>query len=239
MRTIVTSSRRLSRVPHKERVIVRKLKVSTFVTLDGVMQAPGGPEEDRSGGFTQGGWSVGYWDDRMGQVMVDFMGRPFELLLGRRTYEIFAAYWPHSSEPGAEALNSARKHVASRTLKDVEWNNSALIKGDVPKYVSELKKQSGPEIQVHGSGDLIQTLLRNDLVDEFHVWTFPVLLGSGKRLFAGGAIPAGLKVVDVTTSSTGVVIATYERAGEIKHGSFALSEPSADELEGRPKVASR
>src|SRR2546428_737192 len=210
---------------------MRKLKVTTFVTLDGVMQSPGGPDEDRSGGFTNGGWSVGYWDDRMGQVMGEFMGRPFELLLGRRTYEIFAAYWPHSSEPGAEALNSARKHVASRTLKNVEWNNSALIKGDVPMYVSELKKQSGPEIQVHGSGDLIQTLLRNDLVDEFHLWTFPAVLGSGKRLFAGGAIPAGLKVVDVTTSSTGVVIATYERAGEIKYWSFALDEPSVDHLE--------
>ena len=217
---------------------MRKLIASTMVSLDGVMQAPGGPDEDRSGGFTNGGWSVGYWDDRMGQVMGDFMGRPFELLLGRRTYEIFAAYWPHSSEAGAEALNGARKHVASRTLKNVEWNNSALIKGDVPMYVSELKKQSGPEIQVHGSGDLIQSLLRNDLIDEFHLWTFPAVLGSGKRLFAGGAIPAGLKVVDVTTSSTGVVIATYERAGEIKYGSFALDEPNVDELERRPKVAS-
>ena len=217
---------------------MRRLKVSTFVTLDGVMQAPGGPDEDRSGGFTKGGWSVGYWDDRMGQVMGDFMGRPFEMLLGRRTYEIFAAYWPRSTEAGAQALNGARKHVASRTLKNVEWNNSTLIKGDVPMYVSELKNQSGPEIQVHGSGDLIQTLLRNDLVDEFHVWTFPVVLGSGKRLFAGGAIPAGLKVVDVTTSSTGVVIATYERAGEIKYGSFAPEEPSVAELEPRPEVTS-
>jgi dihydrofolate reductase len=203
---------------------VRKLKVTTFVTLDGVMQAPGGPDEDRSGGFTHGGWSAGYWDDQMGQVMTEFMGRPFDLLLGRKTYEIFAAYWPHSTEPGAELLNDARKHVASRTLPSVDWNNSTLIKGDVAKYVSELKKQSGPEIQVHGSGDLIQTLLKNDLVDEFHVWTFPVVLGSGKRLFAGGAVPAGLKVTGVTTSSTGVVITTYERAGEIKYGSFAPEE---------------
>src|SRR5256886_13513065 len=137
MSTIVKSNRRLWRMPDKERVIVRKLKVSTFVTLDGVMQAPGGPEEDRTGGFTQGGWSVGYWDDRMGQVMGDFMGRPFELLLGRKTYEIFAAYWTHSTDPGADALNSARKHVASRTLRSVDWNNSTLIKGDVATYVSE------------------------------------------------------------------------------------------------------
>jgi dihydrofolate reductase len=200
---------------------VRKLKVTTFVTLDGVMQAPGGPEEDPSGGFTHGGWSAGYWDDQMGQVMTDFMGRPFDLLLGRKTYEIFAAYWPHSTEPGAESLNDAHKHVASRTLRSVDWNNSTLIKGDVAKYVFELKRQSGPEIQVHGSGDLIQTLMKNDLVDEFHVWTFPVVLGTGKRLFAGGTMPAGLKVTGVTTSSTGVVITTYERAGEIKYGSFA------------------
>jgi dihydrofolate reductase len=200
---------------------VRKLKVTTFVTLDGVMQAPGGPEEDPSGGFTHGGWSAGYWDDQMGQVMTEFMGRPFDLLLGRKTYEIFAAYWPHSTEPGAELLNDARKHVASRTLRSVDWNNSTLIKGDVAKYVFELKRQSGPEIQVHGSGDLIQTLMKNDLVDEFHVWTFPIVLGTGKRLFAGGTMPAGLKVTAVTTSSTGVVITTYERAGEIKYGSFA------------------
>jgi dihydrofolate reductase len=169
---------------------------------------------------------VGYWDDRMGQIMGEFMGRPFELLLGRKTYEIFAAYWPHSKDPGADELNSARKHVASRTLQSVEWNNSTLIKGDVAKYVSDLKRQSGPEIQVHGSGNLVQTLLKNDLVDEFHVWTFPVVLGSGKRLFADGAIPAGLKVDAVKTSTTGVVIAIYERAGAIKSRSFAREEPS-------------
>jgi dihydrofolate reductase len=215
---------------------VRKLKVSTFLTLDGVMQAPGGPEEDRSGGFEHGGWSVGYWDDKMGEVMGAFMGKPFDLLLGRKTYEIFAAHWPHSTEPGADVLNSARKHVASRTLKSVDWNNSTLIKGDVAKYVGDLKKSNGPEIQVHGSGDLIQTLLRNDLVDEFNLWTFPVLLGSGKRLFADGAIPAGLKVTNVTTSSTGVVITTYERAGEIKYGSFALPEPSEAEQDRRQRV---
>ena len=200
-----------------------KLVVSTFLTLDGVMQAPGGPEEDPSGGFTHGGWSVNYWDGRMGEIMGGYLGRPFDLLLGRKTYEIFAAYWPHSTEPGADALNNAKKHVASRTLKSADWNNSVLIKGDVAKYVAELKKSNGPEIQVHGSGDLIQTLLKNDLVDEFHVWTFPVVLGTGKRLFADGAIPAGLKATSVIPSSTGVVITAYERAGEIKFGSFAPS----------------
>ena len=216
---------------------MKKLKVTTFVTLDGVMQAPGAPEEDRSGGFTHGGWSVGYWDDQMGQMMGDFMGRPFDLLLGRKTYEIFAAHWPRSTEPGADVLNRARKHVASRTLRTVDWNNSTLIKGDVAKYVSDLKKESGPEIQVHGSGDLIQTLLKNDLVDEFHVWTFPVVLGSGKRLFADGAVPAGLKVDAVKTSTTGVVIATYQRAGAIKYGSFALEEPSDAASETREETA--
>lgn len=214
-----------------------KLAVNTFLTVDGVMQAPGAPEEDRSGGFENGGWSVGYWDDAMGQVMDDFMGHPFQLLLGRRTYEIFAAHWPHSTEPQADVLNAARKHVASRTLKSVDWKNSTLIKGDVAKYVADLKKGSGPEIQVHGSGDLIQTLLRDDLIDEFHLWTFPVVLGTGKRLFANGAVPAGLRAVDVKTSSTGVVMATYVREGEIKYGSFALPEPSEEELERRQKSA--
>jgi dihydrofolate reductase len=171
----------------------------------------------------------------MGEVMGAFMARPFQLLLGRKTYEIFAAHWPHSTAPGADELNAARKHVVSRTLKRVDWNNSTLIKGDVAKYVADLKNKDGPEIQVHGSGDLIQTLLRDDLVDEMHLWTFPVVLGTGKRLFAGGAIPAGFKATDIRTSSTGVVMATYERAGAIKYGSFALPEEA--ETEGRQEAA--
>ena len=206
-----------------------KLLVTTFLTLDGVMQAPGGPDEDPSSGFKHGGWSAGYWDDKMDEEMTAVMGHPFQLLLGRKTYEIFAAFWPHSTDPAGEVLNAARKHVASRTLKSVEWNNSTLIKGDVSKYVADLKNASGPEIQVHGSGDLIQTLLRDDLVDQLHLMIFPVVLGAGKRLFADGAIPAGLKAVDVKTSGSGVVIATYERAGEIKYGSFALPEESEAE----------
>ena len=213
---------------------MRKLKVTTFLTLDGVMQGPGGPEEDTSGGFTQGGWSVGYWDDQMGEEMTEFMGRPFDLLIGRKTYEIFAGYWPQSKDPEADVLNNARKHVASRTLKSVEWKNSTLIKGDVAKYVTELKNSTGPEIQVHGSGDLIQTLLQNDLIDEFHLMTFPVVLGNGKRLFANGAIPAGLRATKVKSTSTGVVIATYERAGAIKQGSFAPEQPSEQERQETP-----
>src|SRR2546427_7251163 len=159
---------------------MRKLVVLTFLTLDGVMQAPGGPEEDPSGVFKWGGWSAGYWDDTLGKVMGDQMGHPYDLLLGRKTYEIFAAHWPHSTDPGADELNSARKHVASTTLRSVTWNNSTLIKGDLPAYVANLKQQSGPEIQVHGSGQLIQTLLQHDLVDEFHLLIFPIVLGSGK-----------------------------------------------------------
>jgi dihydrofolate reductase len=205
---------------------MRKLVVSTFLTLDGVMQAPGGPEEDPTGGFTHGGWSVNYWDDLMGAEMGKAMSKPFDLLLGRKTYEIFAAHWPHSDEPGAAELNSARKYVASKTLDKVEWSNSILIEGDVAEQVARLKEEDGPELQVHGSADLIETLLRADLVDELRLMIFPLVLGSGKRLFSDGTVPAALKLVDSNTSSTGVVLSTYERAGEIEYGSFALDEPT-------------
>lgn len=213
---------------------MRKLTVNAFLTLDGVMQAPGGPEEDPTGGFTHGGWSFNYWDDFMGRQMDEVMGKPFDLLLGRKTYEIFAAHWPHvTDDPAADALNSARKYVASTTLDKAEWNNSTLLEGDVPKAVADLKAESGPEIQVHGSSDLFQTLIGHDLIDEYRLWVFPVVLGKGKRLFGEGAIPAGLKLVDSKTSSTGVVISTYERAGELSYGSFALDEPTDAEVERR------
>jgi dihydrofolate reductase len=212
---------------------MRKLVVNTFLTLDGVMQAPGGPEEDPSGGFTHGGWSVNYWDEQMGQAMGEFMGKPFDLLLGRKTYEIFAAHWPHSEEPGADVLNNARKYVASRTLDSVDWQNSTLLEGDVAEAVAKLKQENGPEIQVHGSGDLIQTLLRHDLVDRFGVWIFPVVLGTGKRLFADGTIPRGFRAVDSWTSTTGVINAAYELAGDIEYGSFALEEPTPAEVARR------
>jgi dihydrofolate reductase len=216
---------------------MRKLVVNTFLTLDGVMQAPGGPEEDPTGGFTHGGWSVNYWDDQMGQQMGEAMSKPFALLLGRKTYEIFAAHWPHTDEPGAAELNSATKYVASKTLDKVEWSNSVLIEGDVAEQVARLKEEDGPEIQVHGSSDLIQTLLEADLVDEFRLMIFPLVLGSGKRLFADGAVPAALKLVDSKASSTGVVLATYERAGEIEYGSFALAEPTEAEVERRGRLS--
>jgi dihydrofolate reductase len=216
---------------------MRKLVVSTFLTLDGVMQAPGGPEEDPTGGFTHGGWSVNYWDDSMGRQMDEAVREPFDLLLGRKTYEIFAAHWPHvSGDPMADALNSATKYVASNTLDSVEWQNSNLIGGDVAEQVARLKEEPGPEIQVHGSWNLIQTLLKHDLVDEFRLMIFPLVLGSGKRLFADGTIPAGLKVTDSSTSTTGVVMSTYERAGEVDYGSFALEEPTDAEVERRRQL---
>jgi dihydrofolate reductase len=201
---------------------MRELIVSSFVTLDGVMQAPGGPEEDTSDGFEYGGWSFGYWDDQMRETMGEWMGTPFDLVLGRKTYEIFAAYWPNNrDEPGADVLNSATKHVASTTLENVEWENSGLIEGDVVEGIRALKQEDGPELQVHGSANLIQTLLENGLVDEFRLMVFPVVLGKGKRLFDGGAVPDGLEVTNSKTSSTGVIIATYRPGAEIKYGSFA------------------
>ena len=199
-----------------------KLVVSTFVTLDGVMQAPGGPEEDTAGGFEHGGWSFGYWDDAMGEWMGESMGKPFAMLLGRKTYEIFAAYWPNAGEqPGAAELNAATKYVASRTLDSVEWENSTLLEGNAADAVARLKEEDGPEIQVHGSSDLIQTLLAAQLVDEFRVWIFPVVLGSGKRLFGEGTAPSGFELVDSKTSTSGVLVTTYRPAGEPKYGSFA------------------
>lgn len=206
---------------------MRKIVVTTFMSLDGVMQAPGGAGEDPSGGFDQEGWSVNYWDDRMGEEMGAFMTPPFDLLLGRKTYEIFAAYWPQASdELGAGPLNAATKYVISTTLSSVDWQPSVLIGTDVVAHISRLKQQDGPDLQVHGSSVLLQTLIAHDLVDEFHLLIFPLLLGRGKRLFGDGAIPAGLRLVRSETSTTGVVIATYARAGEIKLGTFAAEQPT-------------
>ena len=186
------------------------------------MQAPGAPEEDTSGGFKYGGWTVGYFDDFGGSVMVEQMGHPFDLLLGRRTYDIFAGYWPKAAadDPIAQGINKATKYVVSHRPVNVDWKTSVLIDGDVVAKIKKLKAEDGPELQVHGSGNLIQTLLKNDLVDELWLKTFPVTLGTGKRLFADGAMPAGFKLLDSKISPSGVIVASYARAGEVKIGSF-------------------
>jgi dihydrofolate reductase len=203
-----------------------KLVVGTFLTLDGVMQGPGGPEEDTEGGFEHGGWSVPFWgDDRMGEFMDESMGRADALLLGRKTYEIFAGHWPNvgDDDPMAAKLNSVQKYVASTTLEGVNWQNSTLIEGDVAEAVAKLKDEK-TEIQVPGSQNLIQTLLERDLIDEYRLWFFPVALGTGKRLFADGTIPTNLKLVGSETTSTGVAMNTYEVAGRSEYGSFALED---------------
>jgi dihydrofolate reductase len=201
---------------------MRKLIVQTFLTLDGVMQAPGGPGEDDDGGFAYGGWSVNYWDDQMGQVMGEATSRPFAMVLGRRTFDIMAAFWPTApEEAGAKVFNDATKYVASRSRPNLEaWSNSVLIEGDAADGLAALKAEDGPELQVHGSATLIQTLLRHNLVDEFRLWVFPVVIGSGKRLFADGAVPSGLRLADSKVSSTGVIMGTWQPAGELVPGTF-------------------
>jgi dihydrofolate reductase len=196
-----------------------KIIAVLFVTLDGVIQAPGGPKEDTSGDFKYGGWTVPYFDDFLGKVMSEQMKRPFNLLLGRRTFEIFASYWPqHEADwPG---INDATKYVVSNTLTSHEWKNSVFINSDVADEIKKLKKQDGPDLQVYGSSQLIQTLLKHDLIDKLWLKIFPITLGTGKRLFGDGTIPAAFKLTDSKISSKGVIVADYERAGEVKTGSF-------------------
>ena len=201
---------------------MRKIITTTFVTLDGVMQAPGGPKEDTTDGFKYGGWSFNYWDEIMGGVMTKIMGLPFELLLGKRTYDIFATFWPHTkSEPiVAKPFNSTKKYVVSHTPMELSWQNSSLITGDVVAEIKKLKEMDGPDLWVHGSGNLIQTLLANNLIDQMLVWTFPVTVGPGKRLFAEGTKAEGFKLVESKIATTGVIIATYEPEGPLKTGSL-------------------
>jgi dihydrofolate reductase len=207
-----------------------RLVTGAFLTLDGVMQAPGGPEEDRDGGFELGGWSVNYWDDRMGERMDDQLAEADALVLGRKTYEIFAAHWPNvdaEDDPGASKLNSMPKYVASGTLDAVEWHNSTLLSGDVVEAVADLKADRGDTLLVQGSHELIQTLLAHDLVDEFWLWIFPLVVGDGKRLFGDGTIPGAFELTDAETSSTGVQMLRYDRSEEIDRGSFALDNTVA------------
>ena len=201
---------------------MRKLIVTTMLTLDGVMQAPGGPEEDRSGGFAHGGWSMPLWDDLLDEAKTAELSAPFDLLLGRRTYEIFAGYWPnHPEEAFGKPLNDATKYVTSRSHPSLDWTPAFLLEGDAAEGVAALKENDdGPELQVHGSGNLAQTLIRHGLVDEYHLMIFPIVLGEGKRLFADGTVPASLRLVESKVSSTGVFVGTYEPAGEVVTGSF-------------------
>jgi dihydrofolate reductase len=192
---------------------MRTLIVGTFLTLDGVMQAPGDPQEDTEGGFTHGGWQMPYFDEDAGKFMDQQMAATDALLLGRKTYQIFAAYWPNApaEDPFAKKLNSIPKYVVSTTLDKVEWNNSTLIKSNVAEEVAKLKKQPGSgTISVTGSGKLAQTLMRQDLVDEYDLWIHPLVLGSGKRLFEGEILPSGLKLIDTKRTGSGIVILTYQ-----------------------------
>ena len=194
---------------------MRKILAATFLSLDGVMQAPGGPDEDRSGGFAMGGWIVNYWDDATEKVIADAMGEPFDLLLGRKTYDIFASYWPHlPDDPIGKAFNACTKYVATRSGKAFDWNNTVALRGDVAAEIAALKASDGPTLLIQGSGDLIQTLLANDLIDELRLMIFPLLLGPGKRMFGEGVHPVALKLTHSAVSSKGVVIATYTPAGK-------------------------
>jgi dihydrofolate reductase len=199
---------------------MRKINVLTFMTLDGVMQAPGGPEEDTSGGFRHGGWSFGYFDEALGKEMGKQMGEKFDLLLGRRTYDIFASHWPKQTDAFAAPINNATKYVATNRPLTKDWN-TVRLEGDVADAIRKLKAGSGPQLQVHGSGSLIQTLLKNDLCDELWLKTFPVTLGTGRRLFADGTTLAGFELVESSASPSGVILAKYRRGGAVKFGSFA------------------
>jgi dihydrofolate reductase len=197
---------------------MRKIIVLSFITMDGVMQAPGGPTEDTSGGFAYGGWLVPYFDDFLGNIMGEQMSKPFDLLLGRKTFEIFASYWPQHVDEGPE-INRATKYVVSNTLTSHEWGKSVFLSGNIVDAIKQLKQEAGPDLQVHGSGNLIQSLMQHDLIDAFWLKIFPITLGTGKRFFAEGTMPAGFKLSASMLSPTGVIIANYERAGAVKTGS--------------------
>lgn len=199
---------------------MRKIILLTFVTLDGVMQGPGGPEEDTSGGFTSGGWTVPLFDESLGQIMAEQMSKPFDLLLGRKTYELFAGYWPQHVEEGP-GINQATKYVASHSPREYTWERTVLLQGDVVDEIKKLKAQDGPDLQVHGSANLIQTLLQHDLVDELWLKIFPITLGIGKRLFGEGSIPAAFTLREAKTTPKGIIVASFERAGDVQTGSVA------------------
>jgi dihydrofolate reductase len=224
---------------------MRKIVVGAFVSLDGVMQAPGGPQEDPTGGFQLGGWTVPYWDDAVAAAMGEAFAEPFDLLLGRKTYDIFAAHWPHvQMDPAASdfdagtaevagQFDAVTKYVATHRPESLSWKNSRWLGSDVVATVRELKRSDGPKLLTQGSSELIQALLAHDLVDELRLLIYPLALGRGKRLFGSGTVPAAFAAAGTTVSPSGVVIAGYRRAGEVTTGSFALEKPTKEELERR------
>jgi dihydrofolate reductase len=219
---------------------MRKIIVGTFVSLDGVMQGPGGPEEDPTGGFRFGGWTAPYFDAALGASMGETFGQPFDLLLGRKTYDIFAAHWPYVTDPNdpiAGLFNTVTKYVASRANPKLAWQNSRLLGKDVVASLKTLKGEDGPNLLVQGSSELLQTLWKNSLVDEFSVLTFPVVLGRGKRLFGEGVVPVALKLLKSKSYPTGVTVSDYAPEGPVKIGNFQLAEPSKAELDRRRSLA--
>jgi dihydrofolate reductase len=215
---------------------MRQVIAATFLSLDGVMQAPGGPDEDPSGGFAHGGWVVNYWDDEAGRAIDAAMAQPFDLLLGRKTYDIFAAHWPYSKEqPIADKFNAATKYVATSSTQPLVWGKAVALH-DPAADVARLKKEEGPNLLIQGSGQLVQTLLAHDLIDSMTLLVFPLLLGPGKRFFGGGTAPAALKLTGSRVSTTGVTISSYVRDGEIRTGSFVPEHPSEREIARREKM---
>jgi dihydrofolate reductase len=227
---------------------MRKIVAAVFVSLDGVMQAPGGPEEDPTGGFKFGGWTTTHFDEAVGAAMDELFATPFDLLLGRKTYDIFAAHWPHiQTDPAksdfdrlnsdiAKLFNSVTKYVATRSNPKLTWQNSRSLGPDVVAALRDLKKQDGPVLLIQGSSELIQTLLAHDLIDQFRLLIFPLVLSEGKRVFGSGAKPGALKLTTSRASPSGVILASYERAGDIKTGSFALQDPTPAEVERRKRL---
>ncbi|HEV7372881.1 dihydrofolate reductase family protein [Arenibaculum sp.] len=228
---------------------MRRIVAAAFVSLDGVMQAPGGPDEDPTGGFAHGGWAAAHWDDAIAAAQAEGFSAPFDLLLGRKTYDIFAAHWPYvEADPAASTFdclisdiartfNAATKYVATHSPDTLSWENSRPLGSDVVSALRDLKKGDGPDLLVQGSGVLVQTLLANDLIDEFRLLVYPLVLGRGKRLFGDGTMPAAFRLTRSATSPSGVLIVGYERAGDVIAGSFAPETPSDSEIERRRSLA--
>ncbi len=214
---------------------MRQIRAATFVSMDGVMQAPGGPEEDPTGGFQFGGWNFPYWDEKLGALMDRAMGEDYDLLLGRRTYEIFAAFWPHMDDAIGAKFNAINKYVTAGSETPLGWAHSHRLVGDLAEAVQALKATKGRDLLIQGSSEVIHTLLAHDLIDQLTILTFPVILGRGKRLFDEGSRPHAWTLESSDTSTTGVIVATYRRAGEVPTGSFAADEPSAAELARRER----